>query len=255
MDDCVTRPVCFFSQLKRQTGNSYTVYGEPYTVPAAFFPIQSNSFYWRDLKSHAVYSQFSYDLTKELTATLGLRYTWNTGNYKATNRLGFGYNPATNQSNPAFGPVAIGGNFFSGPCAAGLRNYFNFNAAACTGEQSLKSQAPSFTFTLEDKYSEHSMIYATMRGGYLAGGFNNQTYTPDHSGQTFKPEKVVDFETGVKSDWDLWGRPIRTNLAVFYSNYKNMQRVQNGQTTDPVSGAFVSYVAVQNAGAATAYGF
>jgi iron complex outermembrane receptor protein len=99
------------------------------------------------------------------------------------------------------------------------------------------------------------MIYATMRGGYLAGGFNNQTYTPDHSGQTFKPEKVVDFETGVKSDWDLWGRPIRTNLAVFYSNYKNMQRVQNGQTTDPVSGAFVSYVAVQNAGAATAYGF
>ena len=245
----------YVSQLKKQTGNSYTVLGLPYTAPAAFFPVQSNSFYWRDFKSHAVYTQFSYDLTKELTATLGLRYTWDRANYKASNRLGFAYNSATNQTNPAFGAVAIGGNMFTGPCAAGLRNYKNFNAAACTGEQDLKSQAPSFTFTLEDKFAERSMVYATLRGGYLVGGFNNQVYTPDRGGQLFEPEKVVDFETGLKSDWDLWNRPIRTNVAVFYSNYKNMQRVQNGQSADPISGAVTTYIAVQNAGAATAYGF
>jgi len=245
----------YMSGLKKQTGNSYTVLDLPYAVKPAFFPIQSNGFYWRDFDSHAVYTQFSYDLTKELTATLGLRYTWDKAEYKASNRTGFAFNSVTRQTPAAFGPIAIAGQFHTGPCAGGLANYFNYNATACTGTQSLKSQAPSFTFTLEDKFAERSMVYATLRGGYLVGGFNNQVFTPDHSGQKFEAEKVVDFETGLKSDWDLWNRPIRTNLAVFYSNYKNMQRVQNGQAVDATSGAITTYIAVQNAGAATAYGF
>ena len=245
----------YMSGLKKQTGNSYTVLDLPYAVKPVFFPVQSNGFYWRDFDSHAVYTQFSYDLTKELTATLGLRYTWDKASYKASNRTGFAFNSATRQTPAAFGPIAISGQFHTGPCAGGLATYKNYNAANCTGEQDLKSQAPSFTFTLEDKFAERSMVYATLRGGYLVGGFNNQVFTPDRGGQKFEAEKVVDFETGVKSDWDLWNRPIRTNLAVFYSNYKNMQRVQNGQSTDPVSGAVTTYIAVQNAGAATAYGF
>ena len=31
---------------------------------------------------------------------------------------------------------------------------------------------------------------------------------------------------GIKSDWELAGRPIRTNLAGFYGSYKGQQRVR-----------------------------
>ena len=236
----------FFSSLKRDTGNSSAALGLPFTVANANFPVASNAYYNRETKSHAIYSQFSYDLTKELTATLGLRYSWDKGQYKATNRNGVGLNIATRQTATGM----TWGSFFTGPCNPGLANYQNFNAVACTGEQSLKSQAPSFTFTLEDKFAERSMVYATLRGGYLVGGFNNQVYTAGGFGQVFLPEKVVDFETGLKSDWDLWGRPIRTNLAVYYSNYKNQQRTQNGTTATGTT-----FTAVQNAGASTVYGF
>lgn len=254
----------FFSYLKRNTGNSYTVQGLPYAVAPATAPTQSNGYYKRESRSHAIYTQFAYDLTKELTASLGLRYTWDTGKYKAENRLGFGVNFATGLATvfpipltSALVPgasVAQVGNFHTGYCSApalqnpGLSAYQNFNAQACTGEQSIKSQAPSFTFTLEDKFAERSMIYATLRGSYLVGGVNNQVFTAGGFGQTYKPEKVVDFETGMKSDWDLWGRPIRTNLAVFYINYKGQQRSVNGTANG------LTFIAVQNAGASTAYG-
>lgn len=92
------------------------------------------------------------------------------------------------------------------------------------------------------------MVYATLRGGYLVGGFNNQVALPE--GQTFKPERVTDVEFGSKSDWELLGGPIRTNAAVFYGTYKNQQRVQNGTTATGTT-----YIAVQNAGSSTFYGF
>ena len=246
----------FISEKKMQQGGGGMVLGLPFDltgVPAAaivpnFYGLDSASFYWRNFKSHAVYTQFSYDLSKELTATFGLRYTWDRADYKATNRTYLG-TPATTRNIP----LAIGGNFFPAPlggCSASLAFYPSYDAASCMAGAAVKSQAPSFTFTLEDKFAERSMIYATMRGGYLVGGFNNNV-NPPATGMpvTFKPEKVVDFETGLKSDWELWGRPIRTNLAVFYSTYKDQQRVQNGTTPNGTT-----FIGVANAGAATAYG-
>src|SRR3546814_6011314 len=38
----------------------------------------------------------------------------------------------------------------------------------------------------------------------------------------FAPEKLTDYEIGVKAD--LFDRHVRNNLAVFYSDYRNMQR-------------------------------
>jgi iron complex outermembrane receptor protein len=130
-----------------------------------------------------------------------------------------------------------------------LSTYQNYNAAACTGQQSLSQGAPSFTVTLEDRFAPHQLVYATTRGGYLVGGFNNQVYTAGGVGQVFEPEKVIDFEMGLKSDWSLLGRPIRTNVSGFFGNYKNQQRVQNGITAQGVT-----YSAVQNAGSSSFYG-
>jgi iron complex outermembrane receptor protein len=208
-------------------------------VPNLFpgFPLQSNSLYHREFKSRAIYDQIAYDLTKALTANLGARYTWDSGSYVTTNRLSF--------HDQGLGPW---GDTNYGPCAvATVSAYQNYNPAACTGTQSLSSKAPSFDLSIEDKFAERSMIYAKLSRGYLVGGFNNQSVA---GAQVFRPEKVVETESGLKSDWDLWDRPIRTNLAAFCGRYTDQQRVQNGITAQNVG-----YIAVANAGASNFFGF
>jgi outer membrane receptor protein involved in Fe transport len=246
----------FVSNLKIHTGNSYRVIGLPFDFSGfgpgaaaiggavgAFYPLQSNSIYDRETKSHAVYSQTSLKVSDELTATLGLRYSWDKGTYQAQNRLAF------TAVEGSLGPY---GDFSFGHCNAGaLSAYDNYDPVGCTGQKSTKSSAPSWTFSLDDQINAKQMVYATTRGGYLRGGFNNQI-DPATTGmpQTFAPEKVVDFEVGLKSDWSLWSRPIRTNLAGFYGNYTGQQRVQNGTTKDGVT-----FTGVVNAGSTTFYGF
>ncbi len=242
----------FISEKKWRYGNAYTVIGLPWDFSGfggpgsfvaglvnQFYPLETHSMYNTIDKSHAIYTQFSYDLSKELTATLGLRYTWDRGTYTGAERLTFG---VANQK--------LSGLFFAGNCGTGNTTYPSYDPATCTGGAALKTQAPSFTFTLEDKFNDRSMAYATIRSGYLRGGFNNNSQ-PAVTGvdYTYKPEKVVDFETGLKSDWNLWGRPIRTNLAVFYASYKDQQRIQNGTTASGTT-----FNGATNAGASTIYG-
>ena len=43
---------------------------------------------------------------------------------------------------------------------------------------------------------------------------------------TVQPEYVTDAEFGVKADWDLGGLPARTNIALFYQSYDNIQVTQ-----------------------------
>jgi outer membrane receptor protein involved in Fe transport len=244
----------YFSDRKQETGNAYKVIGLPFDgstdptsaylvgIAAGYYPLETNHYYTRKTKSSAVYSQFSYDLSKELTATLGMRYSRDSGDYKASGNLGFPSTPGYANSY---------GDFRFGNCNPGDLIAYNYDAATCTGTETYKSSAPSFNFTLDNKLSERAMVYATVRSGYLVGGFNNSA-NPKVTGvaTTFTPEKVVDFETGFKSDWSLMGRPVRTNLAAFYGSYKNQQRVQNGTTA---SGS--TFIGVVNAGSSTFYGF
>jgi iron complex outermembrane receptor protein len=130
-----------------------------------------------------------------------------------------------------------------------LATYQNFNAATCSGHQQFKTSSPSYTGVLEYKFAPRSMAYVSARTGYLIGGFNNQVFVPGGFAQVFAPEKVKDLEVGVKSDWTLAGRPIRTNVDGFAGKYKNQQRVQNGTTS-----LGTTFIAVQNAGASTFYG-
>ena len=241
----------FYSDLDRKTGNSYGVIGLPFdlaAVPAGgivpnYYPLASISNYFRDLTSKALYSQLSYKLTDTLTATLGARYTWDKGRYKASNKTGLG------QANvdQYLGTFALDAPAL--PCSSGLATYKNFDPVACTGEQDYKTSSPSFTAVLENQFSRTVMGYATVRTGYLVGGFNNQVYVPGGFAQVFKPEKVLDGEIGVKADWCLAGQPIRTNFDIFAGRYRNQQRVQNGTTSTGQT-----FIAVQNAGKSHFYG-
>jgi len=213
-----------------------------WAVTAGIFPFITNHLYNRTFDSYAIYNQVSFDVTDATTLTFGARYTWDEGDYQES---AFSAGPSTPGAADSYGDPTFGS------CATSNLTYYpEYDLDACTANASYSSSAPSFTLTLENQLTDRTMVYTTARVGYLVGGFNNDA-KPGVSGVdiTFNPEKVTDFEAGVKSDWELFGRPIRTNLAGFYGNYKDQQRVQNGI----IDGQ--TFVGVVNAGASTFYGF
>ncbi|MCK9541021.1 MAG: TonB-dependent receptor [Novosphingobium sp.] len=72
------------------------------------------------------------------------------------------------------------------------------------------------------RLSDDVLLYARAGKGQKAGGFNN--ITNDALLNPFRPEKAQDVEAGVKADW--LGRTLRTNLAVYRTNYDDIQRTQ-----------------------------
>ena len=248
----------FYSHKDWEWFNSYGLLGLPFDfsgLPVAFqqgaydatyaaLPTSGHQIYNRKFKSYAVYTQFSYDLSSELTATLGLRYSWDRGDYNSIDKKSVGLATAGSQGTY----VSTDPNDV---CTYGSPAYSIVDTTACTAAEKYRSSAPSYTLTLEDRFNDTSLVYAKLSGGYLLGGFNNQVSTasaPYGLNSTFKPEKVTEFEAGLKSDWSLADRPVRTNLAIFYGNYKDQQRFQNAN----INGANI--IGTVNAGASTFYG-
>src|SRR3546814_3016714 len=66
-------------------------------------------------------------------------------------------------------------------------------------------------------------LYATVRRGYRAGGFNPAASTPELL--AYRPETVTDYEIGVKSRWEIGGWKLRANVDLLYDDYKDIQRL------------------------------
>ncbi|MFL6606417.1 MAG: TonB-dependent receptor [Steroidobacteraceae bacterium] len=225
----------FLNALRKSDGNSYDL-AQNFTylihIPAGVFgpgtpaidsPLAqlSNSYYNRRMYSIAPYSQTELKLSDELTAILGVRYNWDHGSFDDQQRGG---SPPANFFEPQ-----PNGNFFFGPCnPATIKTYPHFDPAACLATNTARFTAPSWNFGLQDQFAERSMIYFRVAHGYIAGGFNNQI--SDVKYQTFQPEKTTEYEAGLKADWSLAGRPIRTNVALFNGDVSNKQEVENGAT-------------------------
>ena len=73
----------------------------------------------------------------------------------------------------------------------------------------------SWLASINYKITDSVMVYARASTGYKSGGFNPRTSTLNG----FDPEKVVSYEVGLKADW--LDRRLRTNLALYYTDYKD----------------------------------
>ena len=66
------------------------------------------------------------------------------------------------------------------------------------------------------------MVYFTIRSGYRSGGINTQAVNPavygGAAGRGASTSKL-----GMKSDWSLWGMPVRTNFDGYSTAYHNIQ--------------------------------
>jgi len=138
-------------------------------------------------KSYSVFGQVDFEFVENLTATVGLRNTWDERTFQQE-RLSS-----------------------SGTCLL------------CTDPETSKYNDLTYTVGLSYQVDPDKLVYATTRRGYRAGGYNSSGNTAAAL-TPFNPESITDYELGIKADWDLGGAKLRTNLAGFYSDYQDIQR-------------------------------
>jgi iron complex outermembrane receptor protein len=158
----------------------------------------------------AVFGQASYEVTDALKLTLGARYTEEIRKIRNRNRSSAGacLIPVALINDPD-GPVLTRANGTVGPCGALL---------------SAKFTNPSWLASVDYKINPDVMVYAKFATGFRGGGQQGRANTPTviDTFRPFAPEKVTEYEAGLKSE--LFSRLLQFNLAAFYDDYTDVQR-------------------------------
>ena len=177
--------------------------------------------------SYAAYAQATYSVLPDTRITAGVRYTYDE-RFAHLNTLDdiFPATSAAGYTNGVFDstPVTLNGITYAGQvhvCALTDVNGVTKSPTNCPVDINKSYHKPTFTIALEHDLFDHTLIYATTRTGYRSGAINSAAVQP--AVISAKPENLQDYEVGIKSDWDLMGMPVRTNLAGYFSDYHDIQ--------------------------------
>lgn len=180
-----------------------------------------------DNESRALFGQISYDFNEHFTLTAGLRYTWERKEVRPFNGAdldGPGYNvPNPRSPNPS---CAAG----AGPedCIRLAPGELLFDSVR--NKKTINETSPMINFSY--RWSDRLMAYLSYSEGFKSGGFGTRISAPvvsknaptgrellpDHD-----PEFAQTYEVGFKSA--LLNERLELNLALFYSNYDDIQVV------------------------------
>lgn len=169
-----------------------------------------------DSDSYSLFAQGTYKFTPAWALTVGGRYTRDDKAAVSVNRTA----TTCNIRNASNVPLPLG---------------------ACFKEGSKSFSAPTGTVSLEFTPTEDVLIYLASRRGYRAGGFNLRA-TFASTAIPFDEETVTDAELGAKLDWNIGNWELRTNVALFYQWYEDIQR----SVAELVPGVGIA-TAIQNA--------
>lgn len=153
-----------------------------------------------DTEAWSVFVDVTYDFTERLALSVGGRYTEDeriADVYRA-NYLG------------------VGSPFFGNDAAV---------LSAVTSDYEADKTYTDFSprFNLSYALNEDVTLYASYSQGWKAGSFDPRgaNFVTPAVEDGFDPETLDSYELGAKSNW-LGGRAV-TNIAVFYSDYQDMQ--------------------------------
>ena len=176
-------------------------------------------------KSIAAFGNIEYELSPQLTAIAGVRYT----DLKHTNQAcsaDTGGGDFSGVINALFGsPITQPGGCIT----------LDFDGAAFTAPfpvQSFKEDNISWRAGLNFKPTEDILLYGLVSRGYKAGNYPVINATARSQFQPVKQEELTAYEGGVKLT--LADRRVQLNLAGYYYDYRDKQLLTN--TTDPVFG-------------------
>jgi len=207
----------YYAHVKHQ----YDVNSSFVVGPASFYgPAFEKHGAMRDsTESMAAFAQGTYDFSgiglDGLRLTLGARYTRDKkemraeGFYSTSTETVQSWNPAfpqgqCNELNGTFGN-AVGVN----------------NGAECSLTNHRTYKAVTWTGSLEYQATPDTLLYFATRRGFKAGGPNPTTRVLEFS--MFGPEKITDFELGLKHQGRLGSVPYRLNIAGFIGKYRDIQ--------------------------------
>lgn len=146
-----------------------------------------------------------------LALTVGARYTWDDRKAIIRNRAG----DSTDPDGPQVCRIQDGGT--------------PLPIDECVARNSKSFSEPTYNVSLDYQYTKHNLVYLAHRRGYRTGGFGARASTLEGLAKTYDAETVTDIELGTKNDWRIGPTALRVNLAVYHSDYKDIQRL----LTDP----------------------
>jgi iron complex outermembrane receptor protein len=167
-----------------------------------------------DTETYAIFGDFTYDLSEQLSLSVGGRYTWDkrTANILRQNYLGGG--------SPFFGGAGVA-----------------FGAASTnfSGQRDFKKFTPRVSLSFKPTPDDN--IYASFSQGFKGGGFDPRgvgANAPDLNGNgirgendevaaflSFRPESVDSYEVGYKGN--AFDGGLTYALAGFYADYTDVQ--------------------------------
>lgn len=156
---------------------------------------------------YAVFGEFSYDITDQLTATVGGRFFHTENSLRGFYGFGTGYS--------------------SSEGVATCFSDYKFDGAPCTDlDKKTKQNDHVGKANLTYKFDNDKMIYATWSEGFRPGGINRRGTLPP-----YVADFLTNYEFGWKTEW--LDHRLRWNGAVFQENWKDFQFAilgQNGLT-------------------------
>ncbi len=179
-----------------------------------------------DTKSWSVFADLTYNITDKWSVAVGGRYTDDTRKADVYRASYLGYN------SPAFG----------NPDAMLLSVTSDYQ-----GDKTFTDFSPRFNVSY--LWSDDLSMYASYSQGFKAGMFDPRgaNFVFPEVVKGVDPEELDSYELGLKSTY--WEGRALTNIAVFYSEYKNMQvpgSLGVDTTGDGVNDTFVG--TLENAG-------
>jgi iron complex outermembrane receptor protein len=108
--------------------------------------------------------------------------------------------------------------------------FLGITAAQCQGSD--KFDEFTWRASLDYQIGSNQLVYASYSKGFRSGGFNGRASTPTSLGP-YQPETVDAYEIGLKADW--LDRRLRTNIALFQTDYNDKQEETVQPTAPPFS--------------------
>lgn len=160
----------------------------------------------QDNHSASVFAQTYINLTDKLRLQAGVRYT----------------NEKTSMLASTTTSIALGGvTTFDGTAPDGTPNLVLGTVAPPRGTKSWNNVG--WKLGLDYKASRDVLLYGYWARGFKSGGFTGRIGIAQDLGP-YNPEHVDTFEAGIKADF--LDHKLRTNIAGFYTSYRDMQLAQ-----------------------------
>jgi iron complex outermembrane receptor protein len=109
-------------------------------------------------------------------------------------------------------------------CNQGIFGLQDFNASAGKAFGGIHGSGTPGVSPMGDiayQLTNDSMLYGRVSRGFKGGGFNGTATDPISFSNYFRPERLLTYEAGIKSEW--LDKRVRINVDGFFSDYRDFQ--------------------------------